>query len=222
MPLGFDMVLKDFQCRVSIEKYDQFSAEQLRWNALETQAGFVAQCGGRSSDDPTRVQIFGVWTDLDSYHRFMSEAHDPIFEEGSQGDCYCDAQSVIYERVIDIPGDEGDLVSALGRDASMIGVARCMVHPSRTEHFIEMQENVWKPGMELSAGMLGGSFWRSMDEGNRFIQTIAWALMEDHERYCQEQLPNLRQRAKPEHDLHKPVGSQILLTPAWTVSRSTD
>ena len=211
------MVLKDFRCRVSSDMFDRFSAEQLRWNALRSEAGFVVQCGGRAASDPVRVQIFGVWADIDAYRRFMSQVHDLIFEGGSQGDCYHKAQSALYEPVFDLPGNEQDLSGALGHDPAMIRIARCAVRPDRVEHFVEMQRKVWMPGMKSAPGMLGGGFWRSVDDEHQFIVTTAWASMEDHERYRHEQLPTLRDSANPDDDLEMLDGDQIVLIPAWTV-----
>jgi heme-degrading monooxygenase HmoA len=196
---------------------DAFSAEQLRWAALRNEPGFVAQCGGNIMDTGSQVQIFGLWADIDSYQAFMGSAHDRIFKSGKQGACYTDAESMMYERVLDMPGAAGDLAGALRREAALIRIARCDVFPERIEHFVEMQRSVWQDGMRDAPGMLGGNFWRAVDGECRFIVTTAWASVEDHERYCTERLDELRAQAKPGDDLVSIEGRQIVLTPAWTV-----
>ncbi len=211
------VILKDFRCRVMDGRMDLFSAEQERWSALRTEPGFVGQCGGVDRADKSMVQIFGMWDDLDAYRMFMGGAHDRIFDGGKQGACYTDAESVVYERLLEMPGVADDLAGALKHDAAMIRIARCLVKPDRVDHFIEMQRTVWQPGMERAAGMLGGNFWRSVDDEHRFIVTTAWASVEDHERYRDERLAELRALARPEKDLEAIEGEQVMLAPAWTV-----
>jgi len=195
---------------------DAFSAEQLQWAALRDEPGFVAQCGGSVMDTGSQVQIFGLWADMDSYQAFMGSAHDRIFKSGKQGACYTDAESMMYERVLDLPGVESNLADALRRGAAIIRIARCDVLPERVEHFVEMQRSVWQDGMRDAPGMLGGNFWRAVDDKHRFIVTTAWASVEDHEQYRAQRLDGLRAQAKPGDDLVSIEGRQIVLTPAWT------
>ncbi|MGV6813687.1 MAG: DUF4937 domain-containing protein [Phycisphaerales bacterium] len=213
------MVLKDFRCRVGDQHRDQFSAEQMRWGALRAEPGFVAQCGGHELGDSSLVQIFGVWDDLEAYRAFMGGAHDRIFEAGEQGACYHDGESLVYQRVLDMPGIAQDLASAINFGTALIRIARCDVLPDRVDHFIEMQESVWKPGMSQAAGMLGGSLWRSVDDEHGFIVTTAWASVQDHERYRAERLDGLRAQAQPGDDLVSIGGSAVVLEPAWTAVR---
>jgi len=209
------MILKDFRCRVAAQHMDAFSAEQARWGELRSEAGFVGQCGGVDAGDRSMVQIFGMWDGLDSYRRFMSGAHDRIFEAGRQGECYTDSESTVYERVLDMPGVEGDLVGALGHGAAMIRVARCDVLADRVEHFVDVQRTVWREGMREAPGMFGGNFWRSVDAECRFIVTTAWASVDDHERYRSERLDGLLAQAGD--DLVSIEGSAIELRAVWTV-----
>lgn len=213
------MVLKDFHCCVLEKKSDQFSIEQHRWAALVGEPGFVAQCGGYEQGKRDWAQIFGLWNDHDAYRRFMGGVHDQIFESGEQGACYIDGKSAVYERVLDMPGVAADLAGAIGHRVAMIRVARCWVHGDRIEHFVEMQRSVWKPGMSQATGMLGGGFWRCIDNINRFMVTTAWASVEDHDRYRREDFPALCRQAKTTDDLISIEGSQVSLVPTWTVLR---
>lgn len=194
-----------------------FSTGQEQWAALRTEAGFGGQCGGYVQDDPEYVQIFGLWTNMGAYQRFMNRVHDRIARSNAQAECYDDSGSALYELEFDMPGAVCDLSDALGSGAAMIRVARCKARPDRVDHFVEVQESVWMPGMKSAQGMLGGGFWRSVDDEDQFIVTTAWASMEDHERYCNEQLPKLRDQANLKDDLVKLAGEQVVLTPAWTV-----
>ena len=211
------MVLKDFQCRVLENKSEQFSIEQHRWAALVGEPGFVAQCGGYEQGNRGWVQIFGLWNDIEAYRRFMGGVHDQVFESGEQGACYIDGKSTVYERVLDMPGVEADLVGAIGHRAALVRVARCWVHGDRIEHFVEMQRSVWKPGMCEAAGMLGGGFWRCVDHEDRVMVTTAWASVADHDRYRRKDFPALCRKAKTVDDLITIEGSQVVLSPSWTV-----
>jgi len=211
------VILKDFRCWVLDGRMDAFSIEQERWSALGDEPGFAAQCGGVDVNHRLKVQIFGMWDGLDSYRAFMGGAHDRIFEAGEQGACYRDAESAVYERVLEMPGVADDLAGALKHGASLIRIARCDVLPDRVEHFVDMQRTVWRAGMRDAPGMLGGNFWRSVDDEHRFIVTTAWASIQDHEQYRHERLDGLKATAKPRDDLVSIAGAVVVLDPAWTV-----
>jgi heme-degrading monooxygenase HmoA len=211
------VILKDFRCRVLDGRMGAFSTEQERWSSLRAEPGFVAQCGGAEASDALAVQIFGVWDGLEAYQRFMSGTHDRIFEAGEQGACYADAESTVYERVLEMFGVSDDLAGSLKHGAAMIRIARCDVLPDRVEHFVEMQRTLWRAGMRDAPGMLGGNFWQAVDDEHRFIVTTAWASIQDHERYRHERLDGLKAKTKPRDDLVSIEGAAVVLDPVWTV-----
>lgn len=115
---------------------------------------------------------------------------------------------------MEMAGDAADLPSALA-GATLLRVAHCRLRPGRERHFLEVQRDVWAPGMAAAGGMLAGVVTR-LDEEHHLVTTL-WSGPEAHERYVARHLPALLARADLEEDLRSTAGHLIPLEPHWRV-----
>ena len=90
------MIIKLVSCEVKPQCREQFACGQEAWGALREVDGFCGQTGGWNQSDPGQAVIVGLWRDVTTYARFMSEIHDPIVERNGHagvnfhlGRCAC-------------------------------------------------------------------------------------------------------------------------------------
>lgn len=210
------MLLKLIVCHVPDANRARFSHGQNDWSALRGVEGFRGQVGGWNEKDPLEAVIIGLWRDEPAYARFMLEAHDPVFENNGQKGSY-DASSVsLWDRRVDIPGSVAAMPPAID-GAGFARIAHCVVRRDRVEHFIDVQQRTWNPGMAGAGGMLAGAFSRSREDDRRFLVCTLWRSAGDHGAYVKDVFPDLRRRAEVERDCESLTGYLVPLLPAWTV-----
>ena len=213
------MLLKLIVCHVPDANRARFSRGQNEWSALQGVEGFRGQVGGWNEKDPLEAVIVGLWRDEPAYARFMLEAHDLVFENNGQKGSY-DASSVsLWDRLFDIPGSVTAMPPAID-GAGFARIAYCVVRRDRVEHFIEVQQRIWNPGMAGAGGMLAGAFSRSREDQRRFLVCTLWRSAVDHRAYVDDVFPYLPRRAEFERDCESLTGYVVPLLPTWTVRSS--
>ncbi|WP_331728321.1 DUF4937 domain-containing protein [Streptomyces sp. NBC_00158] len=210
-------------CTVPVAARGPFSAAQGAWSAISDQPGLVGQVGGW---DPAtgRAHLLGLWTDEEAYRRFMRERHDAVAAANQQSGSYTAIDVAAGEVVLEMAGDTAGLPHALEHaalehaapwHAPLLRVADCRLLPGRAEHFLEVQREVWAPGMAAAGGMLAGIVTRL--DPHRYLVTTLWSSSTAHHRYTTRHLPALRSRAALEGDLQSMAGHALPLEPAWHV-----
>ncbi|MFJ8439821.1 DUF4937 domain-containing protein [Kitasatospora griseola] len=200
-------------CTVPAAARGRFSAAQEAWSAISDQPGLVGQLGGW---DPAtgRAQLLGLRTDEAAYRRFMRERHDAVAADSQQRAGYTAIDIATGGTVLDMAGDVADLPRALER-AALLRVADCRTLPGREEHFLEVQREVWAPGMAAAGGMLAGVVVHL--EAHRYLVTTLWSGSAAHQRYASRHLPTLLARAALESDVRSVTGHALPLEPAWRI-----
>ncbi|MFC8719025.1 DUF4937 domain-containing protein [Kitasatospora sp. NPDC057198] len=214
---GSRMWGKWITCRVPAAARGRFSAAQAAWSAIGDQPGLVGQLGGWDGSTGDAL-LLGLWSDADAYDRFMRERHDAVADSigrSADGDAgYTSIDVATGGVVLEMPGDAADLAHALER-AALLRIADCRVRPGRSAHFLDVQREVWAPGMAAAGGMLGGVVVRLAPD--RHLVASLWIGAEAHQRYTERQLPGLLARAVPADDLRAMSGHLLPLEPAWRV-----
>ncbi|WP_129663239.1 DUF4937 domain-containing protein [Phytoactinopolyspora endophytica] len=201
------MLVKWFSCDV----HDPvgFGRGQQGWSRLRgQQAGLLGQVGGWGQKQSNHAHILGCWTARQKYEEFMAGPHDDLAAD--QRGTYTSAHAGMFDHQRDIARPLPARLTAAGA----IRVAHCFVRPERVEHFVDVQQRVWNPGMEMAEGMLGGSFSRQAE--NEFLVVTLWRSVADHQRYVEQMFPDLRVRSGAADDLASITGELIQVVPEWT------
>ena len=211
------MLLKLIVCQVPRQSRARFSRGQEYWAALRDVEGFAGQTGGWSDAPAPEAVIIGLWRDEGSYDRFMHHAHDPIFESGGQKGTYESSSVKVWHHLFDILGSCADMQAAMER-AGLLRIARCQLRNDRHEHFIDVQQSIWNPGMVGAGKMLAGVFCHSRRDEDQFLVCTLWRSETDHRHYVEQVFPELRRRAEVERDCASITGWIVALEPMWTVT----
>ncbi len=211
------LIVKRIVCDVLADKKTQFSQGQQEWRALAGQPGFAGQVGGWLDGDADKAVILGCWQDVGSYDRFMSEVHDSVFDVNGQKGTYSSGHVDRWQMVLPMPGERGSLSESI-EDAGLIRIAHCRVKPSRFDHFIEVQQSIWNPGMASSGGMLAGAFNRHLEDETQFLVCTLWRSEADHRHYCSVNFPDLHRRAEVGQDCDDVFGMIVHIENAWDVA----
>ncbi|MFD8979715.1 DUF4937 domain-containing protein [Streptomyces sp. NPDC059564] len=197
-------------CDVPEGMREGFSAAQGGWSAIGDQPGLVGQVGGW---DPRtgHARVLGLWTDADTYARFMRDRHDTVVAGLRQGETYSGIDIAAGETVLDLDGDLPGGLAAAG----LLRVADCRLFPGREEHFLEVQRTVWGPGMAASGGLLAGTVTR-LDPA-RYLVTTLWTGPDAHRHYTEAHLPALHTRARVQDDAQSITGHALPLEPSWRI-----
>lgn len=186
------MLIKWINCIVKPGQRDRFSLAQQKWSKLKDIDGFIAQTGGWNEKDPLNACIMGMWRDLDSYQTFMNEYHDEIFQKNGQVNTYDQIEVRLFHSLMDIPGEFSNLHQAL-KSAAVIRVSVNHVYEDRKNHFAEVQEKIWNPGMGEAEGMLYGLVGHSQQshqsQESLYLITSFWRDQASHQRYKTEVFP---------------------------------
>jgi len=209
--------VKFITCVVPQQKRPLFAKGQEAWSALSNLDGFVAQTGGWSQSRDDCAVIVAYWENETAYNRFMRDAHDDIFKSNSQEETYSEITVTLFEGVSDTTG-AGSSIGESVLQAEFIRLADCRVRSDRIEHFLEVQETVWKPGMAGAAGMLEELFARSTKEKQRFLVTTLWEKEGDHTRYREGIFRSLSERAAPYEDCVSIDGILVKVERSWRVA----
>lgn len=210
------MHVKWMECRVKEGMKEAFSKAQEQWNQTAKAPGFIAQTGGWDATDENLACIVAFWENEVALSRFMKEQHDVIFNRNKQKDTYDNIEIRHFNTLFDMEGNAGSLPEVIWQ-GNVLRVADCLVKPGREVHFETMQQDVWKPGMQSAAGMLGGYFSRINNAERRYLVTTFWDNEESHEKYRQEKLPTLQQQAGIQEDLQDIKGRLIILEKSWKI-----
>ncbi|CAM2146227.1 DUF4937 domain-containing protein [Pararobbsia alpina] len=207
------MLIKRIVCDIPTESRSDFDRAQRSWHALATVPGLVSQFGGFAVD---KAHILSLWRDDDSYHAFMSSAHDRVTNQNIQHQHYVAINVELFSEELAMPGSScSSIIEALPK-AGLLRIADCHVSPPRREHFVQVQREMWHPAM-AAWGMLAGTFAHAKSRPNRYLVASLWQTAATHQAYVSGALPALRGEAKPEIDLERLSGELIELEPAWTV-----
>ncbi len=210
------MLLKWIICVVPEEERPNFSRAQEHWSALAGLEGFCGQIGGWGINNPMEACILGLWEHETSYQKFMSEAHDSIAEESGQAEMYDSIAITMFEFMFDIPGRLESMTDAIG-EGSLLRIANCKVNTERKDHFIQMQQEVWNPGMKDSGGMEAGLFGSGRDESDRFLTATIWQDAAFHQTFADQKVPALFEKAEVVWDLQSISAYVIAIDSSWCV-----
>jgi heme-degrading monooxygenase HmoA len=210
------MIVKWIVCKVDEERRGAFSRAQEMWRELTGVDGFLGQVGGWEIRDPHLACIAGFWRDRKSYDRFMSDRHDAIFKQSRQEETYRSIRVSLSSRILDMPGCAKTFRQAL-RDARLLRVAECTVHPGREEHFLRSQETVWLPAMRKADGMLGGVFTLDVKSTKLYRVLTLWTDESSHRHWSDTQVRRLTEQAGTGNDAENITGRAVLLEPGWRV-----
>ncbi|MGW2839213.1 DUF4937 domain-containing protein [Streptomyces sp. NPDC001493] len=200
-------------CEVPVAARGEFSAAQGAWSTISDQPGLVGQVGGWDTATG-RAHLLGLWTDAEAYRCFMTERHDAVAAGNRQATGYTGIDVATGEVILEMAGDAAGLSHALER-AALLRVADCHLVPGRKERFLQVQREVWGPGMAAAGGMLAGVVTRL--ETDRYLVTTLWSGSTVHQRYTTQHLPALRSRATPESDIQSMTGHVLSLEASWRV-----
>ncbi|MEU3573725.1 DUF4937 domain-containing protein [Kitasatospora sp. NPDC036755] len=204
---------KWIDCRVRPGAREAFAAGQRHWSALSDQPGLVGQTGGWQPD-ADRALLLALWADEPAYARFLRERHDRIADLADQRSSSLEIEVSTGPVVLTMPGAVPSLPAALGR-ATVLRAADCRLHPGRAEHFLDVQREVWAPGMAAADGMLGGTVTRLA--ADRCLVTTLWTTAAAHHAYTTDRLPALLARAAVATDVRALTGHLLPLEPSWRV-----
>ncbi|MFD6873784.1 MULTISPECIES: DUF4937 domain-containing protein [unclassified Streptomyces] len=200
-------------CTVPVAARGRFGSAQRAWAAIGDEVGLVGQVGGWDRESGG-ARILGLWSDSESYGRFMRERHDEVFALSGQGGAYSAIETATGETVLEVAGETADLPRAF-EGAGLLRVADCRVLPGRAERFLEVQRRVWGPGMAAAGGMRAGVVTRLAPD--RYLVTTLWSDLAAHDRYRTAHFPVLRARAGLSDHLRSMTGHLIPLERDWCV-----
>ncbi|MGZ4134180.1 MAG: YdbC family protein [Tumebacillaceae bacterium] len=210
------MLIKWIVCQVSEETRDAFSSSQSEWTALKHVDGFIGQIGGWNTENPLEACILAFWRDEEAYQAFMTHHHDMILANNKQQGTYTGIAVNLFKCVIPIQGSSESLSEAL-RTGSFVRVSDNTVRDGRSAHFIEMQQEVWNPGMAAFESMLAGVFSQHRTDQQRYLVASMWLEETQHAHYATTAVSELRQRADVNLDIAQSIGTTLQLEPLWTV-----
>lgn len=209
------MLIKWILCNVPEKKKALFSQAQKQWDALKSLDGFLGQIGGWDINNSLKAGIISFWRDRGSYQLFMDHKHDEIFAANKQKNTYDSISVEIYEKKIDINGQ--DITRFLGK-GKIIRIASCIVQDEKEEYFELMQKEIWNKGMSKSNGMLAGVFCKGeKNNRNKYLVVSLWKNEISHQKYVENTLPTLIEQSKTKEDLIQISGALIKVEEAWSI-----
>ena len=210
------MYIKWIVCKVPRNLKEEFSIAQEKWIRTKSAKGLIAQVGGWNLNDETEACIISFWESKDALEDFMQNLHDQIVSENKQDQFYSSITVNHYNSIINMVGKSSTLKEAI-KNAELLRTADCKVKNDKVEHFENVQEYIWKPGMKKAQGMLGGSFSKSAINTIKYLVSTFWDSQENHNSYTTTILPGLQQKADVANDLDNITGKQILLVDSWKI-----
>ncbi|MDQ0176686.1 YdbC family protein [Bacillus chungangensis] len=210
------MIIKKITCKVREDQKENFSECQGQWQSINYIEGFLGQIGGWDNKEPLTACIFSFWESQAAYQFFMDETHDQVFLNSGQEHTYTSINVDLLQEKFRIPGSEPDIVSVL-RKANYVRTAFSQVKKTRIDHFVEMQKEVWNPGMKKAEGMLGGEFARSQKNDLYYLVLTGWENENVHEKYMAIHFPDLIKTATPKQDVVELTGNHFIVQESWRV-----
>ncbi|MEH7108850.1 YdbC family protein [Bacillus sp. JJ1764] len=210
------MMIKRISCTVKEGKRDIFYEYQKQWEPISKVKGFLGQVGGWCETQPLTACIYSFWESQTDYQYFMMEVHDRIYVNSGQESTCTSIDVNLFQEKLRMSGLEDHFVNVL-RNGHFFRVTLSQVKEQKTEHFVEMQKKVWNLGMEKAEGMLGGTFAFSQKESNYFLVLTGWKSENLHQKYIENDFPELLKTAKPKNDVLELTGEKFNVEEAWRV-----
>ncbi|WP_339322137.1 YdbC family protein [Paenibacillus sp. FSL W8-0194] len=210
------MLIKRITCQVKSNEVDTFSRLQTNWELINNLKGFIGQIGGWDIKNKLSACIYSFWENKEDYDYFMGNVHDEIVSESNQSRTYSSINVELFEEVNNITGLLDDFISVL-RKSKFIRTAITDVKEDRINHFKEVQNQVWNPGMKTTNTMLGGKFACSSKDNNRYLTLTGWVSREAHENYTNHLFTNLKLRANTELDIIRISSQHFVSEDSWKV-----
>ena len=207
------MYIKWIVCDVKSDMRNKFSASQEKWKDTTKAEGFIAQAGGWNLLNLNEACIISFWKNKKSLDWFMQNLHDKIFNNNKQAVSYKAINVGYFDKVLNMEGEVNSLTKAVEK-SKLLRIADCEVKPDKAEHFVNMQKEVWLPGMRQAKGMLGGIFSKN---NLRYLVSTFWDNKENHTKYTEDLLPGLKVKSNVADDIINIVGMKILLVDSWKV-----
>jgi heme-degrading monooxygenase HmoA len=211
------MIIKVIDCHVPTDKRGRFSHAQEQWKSLKTIDGFYGQIGGWDIYNSNRAIIIAFWRDHDSYKAFMENDHDLITTQNQQDKTYNSISVKLFDKLLDIQHQD---IKQVLKNGNVLRMAECFVQPSREEHFVRMQKEVWNPKMAESTGMLGGIFAKGGSELYQYLVVTLWDELSSHHTYKTNDVPWLIEKSQVKKDTREIYGGLVLLEMKWKVDTS--
>jgi len=164
------MLIKLITCDVPLGLRVKFSEAQGAWQAISDTRGFVCQFGGFSAN---RAHILSLWESRQAYASFMSSSHDDVAGKNQQHRFYNSIRIDLFSEILSMAGAGIDSIAGALSQATHLRIADCSVQKAQQPHFVEVQKDVWHPGM-VASGMQAGSFAQHTTDSNRFLVTSLW------------------------------------------------
>jgi heme-degrading monooxygenase HmoA len=210
------MILKWIVCKVNMDLKVEFSKAQEQWAALKEVQGFLGQIGGWNLKQPFEACILSFWQDHVSYQNFMSRIHDQIFYQSNQEQTYHSITIALCERILDIPGTNGHILTSLGK-GSVLRISDYTLFKNRIKQFIEAQQDVWNPGFSIVNGMLAGVLSEVQGTPNRYLVATLWTDEISLQKFLETKSPILQERAQMKKNIESSEEKIIQLQDSWTV-----
>lgn len=207
------MIFKWIHCKVHENRKEAFSTAQEQWKDTSTAPGFIGQFGGWDLNNKESACIVSLWKDDKSFKNFMDNIHDNITDANNQLETYYEIDIKFMDPQLDISGKYEKLYQAV-IDAKYLRVADCLVRKDHVQHFEKVQSEVWIPAMSSTNGMLGGIFTKKEDN---YLVASLWDGLNSHQKYSDEQVSKLREKADVSSDIETMIGRLIEIIPEWTV-----
>ncbi|PCJ16406.1 MAG: hypothetical protein COB02_16200 [Candidatus Cloacimonadota bacterium] len=210
------MYIKWIHCKVQSSQKLSFFLAQQQWNKISSCDGFIFQIGGWSIDNNLNAYILCAWKSKNYFDQFMADVHDLITDLNHQEDTYLECNVSFFKCKFLMPGKYNDLQSPIA-EGKYLRFADCLIYEDCIEHFIEVQESIWKVEMSQISGMLGGFFLESDNNSCRFLVVTLWDSIESHNLYIKTKVSQLRKDAKVSNDLSNISGCFIELINKWSI-----
>jgi heme-degrading monooxygenase HmoA len=210
------MYVKWIVCNVEKGLEEAFSKAQELWIETQNAPGFIGQVGGWDLKSKNTACIISFWEEEGALKLFMKNMHDKIFSDNKQSDYYTDINVDYFNSLLKMEGRLNSFKDVFS-EAQLLRIADCKVHAQRTDHFENVQRNIWLPGMKKAKGMLGGRFSKAEDETSRYLVSSFWDSIGHHTNYVEKALPEYKIKADINKDIDSIMGWQVSLVDSWRV-----
>ncbi|QXE02306.1 DUF4937 domain-containing protein [Terribacillus sp. DMT04] len=192
-----------------------FNSGQASWGQLNTISGFLGQIGGWDIKDNQMAHIVSMWEDANSYHYFMNNMHDEIYQNIPQSPSIQHIEEGTF--AISLPFPEVKETADYFTDSSCIRIEQFLFNRLQKFHFTQ----VLLPGM-LSAGNVGRTlFGESYKQENLFLTVTGWDSLEKDECYPENRFPELFQAADIHTYADLAEGFSFVVEKNWIVRKTS-
>ena len=214
------MYIKWIVCEVKNNFKKEFSTAQEQWIETQNSVGFIGQVGGFDLKSKNIACIISFWENENSLKLFMKNIHDKIFLKNNQSEYYNSIRVDYFNSELKMEGEYDLLIDALN-NSKFLRVADCLVKQEKTDHFDNVQKEVWLPEMKESKGMLGGVFSKNVNNTSHYLVSTFWSSSENHRKYVETNLQKLKIKSDVKNDIENVIGIQIILIDTWKIIKTT-